>query len=253
MDKLSFLDFSSTINGIVVDASFSRESIKEIFIPLLKHLSSMCSEKQARILVMLAAPPGAGKSTLVSFLEYLAKDAVPEKAFQAIGMDGFHRKQEYLLTHTAIVDGKEIPMVSIKGAPVTFDLERLQEKISELMEGHPCRWPIYDRLLHNPVEDAITVDSDIVFLEGNYLLLDIDGWRDLSDYADFTISLSANEELLRKRLIARRVATGVNQEDAEKFVDFSDMANVRLCLENSKKADLELEITQDGTDIILKA
>ena len=148
MDKLSFLDFSSTINGIVVDASFSKESIKEIFIPLLKHLSSMCSEKQARILVMLAAPPGAGKSTLVSFLEYLAKDAVPEKAFQAIGMDGFHRKQEYLLTHTAIVDGKEIPMVNIKGAPVTFDLERLREKISELMEGHPCRWPIYDRLLH---------------------------------------------------------------------------------------------------------
>ena len=215
MDKLSFLDFSSTINGIVVDASFSKESIKEIYIPLLKHLSSMCSEKQARILVMLAAPPGAGKSTLVSFLEYLAKDAVPEK--------------------------------------VTFDLERLREKISELMEGHPCRWPIYDRLLHNPVEDAITVDSDIVLLEGNYLLLDIDGWRDLSDYADFTISLSANEELLRKRLIARRVATGVNQEDAEKFVDFSDMANVRLCLENTKKADLELEITQDGTDIILKA
>ena len=90
MDKLSFLDFSSTINGIVVNASFSKESIKEIFIPLLKHLSSMCSGKQARILVMLAAPPGAGKSTLVSFLEYLAKDAVPEKAFQAIGMDGFH-------------------------------------------------------------------------------------------------------------------------------------------------------------------
>ena len=41
MDKLSFLDFSSTINGIVVDASFSKESIKEIFIPSEKALSSV--------------------------------------------------------------------------------------------------------------------------------------------------------------------------------------------------------------------
>ncbi len=45
----------------------------------------------------------------------------------------------------------------------------------------------------------------------------------------------------------------MNQEASEKFVDFSDMANVRLCLEKTKKADLELEITQDGTDITLKA
>ena len=66
----------------------------------------MCSEKQARILVMLAAPPGAGKSTLVSFLEYLAKDAVPEKAFQAIGMDGFHRKQEYPSGEDFRIDGR---------------------------------------------------------------------------------------------------------------------------------------------------
>ncbi len=65
--------------------------------------------------------------------------------------------------------------------------------------------------------------------------------------------LSVKQELLRKWLIARRIASGVNQEASEKFVDFSDMANVRLCLEKTKKADLELEITQNGTDITLKA
>jgi hypothetical protein len=103
------------------------------------------------------------------------------------------------------------------------------------------------------VEDAVTVNADIVLLEGNYLLLDIDGWRDLSDYADYTVSLSADEELLRKRLVERRIATGVKKADAERFVDFSDMANVRLCLEKTKKADLELEITTDGSDIIWRA
>jgi len=247
------MHFSTDINGIHVDACFSDTCIKDLFFPLLQRLSAMHSEKRHRILVMLAAPPGAGKSTLASFLEYLAAEAVSGKTVQAIGMDGFHRRQDYLLTHTANVDGQEIPMVNIKGAPVTFDLESLRKKIAEVTDGLPCKWPIYDRLLHNPVEDAITVDADIVLLEGNYLLLDIDGWRDLSDYADFTVSLSADEELLRERLIARRIATGVNKADAEKFVDFSDMANVRLCLDKTKKSDLDLVITKDGSDIIWRA
>ena len=244
------MKYSANINGIVVDACFSEESVRGLFVPLLEQLAKLHTEKKSRILAMLAAPPGAGKSTLVSFLEFLAKDAVPGKTVQAIGMDGFHRRQDYLLSHTTNVNGEEISMVKIKGAPITFDLENLRRKIAEVTEGNPCMWPRYDRLLHNPVEDAVTVDADIVLLEGNYLLLDMDGWRELSEYADYTISLTADEKQLRERLIERRTATGVNREEAEKFVDFSDMANVRLCLEKTKRADLELEITSDGTGFI---
>ncbi|MCR5575653.1 MAG: nucleoside/nucleotide kinase family protein [Oscillospiraceae bacterium] len=240
------MEYSAKINGIDVTAQYSEQSIRDLLIPLLERLSALQAEKGSRILVLLAAPPGAGKSTLVSFLEYLAKDALPGQKLQAVGMDGFHRRQEYLLSHTFPVDGKEIPMVKIKGAPATFDLESLQRKLAELTQGGVCTWPRYDRLLHNPVEDAVAIDADIVLLEGNYLLLDLDGWRDLAAYADYTISLTADEGLLRERLIARRIATGVRREDAVSFVDFSDMANVRLCLEKTGKADLELVISQDG-------
>ncbi len=234
--------YFANINGIDIRAEFCDDTVRDLFVPLLKELSRMHSEKKSRILVMLAAPPGAGKSTLVSFLEYLAKGIIPDKTLQSIGMDGFHRRQEDLLSNTAIVNGEEIPLVRIKGAPITFDLAGLRVKIKEITEKSVCKWPRYDRLLHNPIEDDITVDADIVLLEGNYLLLNEEGWRTLSLFADYTISISADEELLRERLIARRMATGVNKEDAEAFVDFSDMANVRLCLERSKEADLELEI-----------
>ena len=243
------MEYLANINGINVSANYSDKSVREVFIPLLEQLAELHTEKHSRILVMLAAPPGAGKSTLVGFLEKLAKDVCPGKKIQAIGMDGFHRRQEYLLSHTVSVNGREIPMVNIKGAPVTFDLERLRKKTVELTEGNLCSWPRYDRLLHNPVEDAITIDADIVLLEGNYLLLDMDGWRELSDCADYTISLSADERLLRERLVRRRIATGVEKKAAEEFVDFSDMANVRLCLEKTKKADLAFEITPDGSEI----
>ena len=100
------------------------------------------------------------------------------------------------------------------------------------------------------MEDAISVSADIVLLEGNYLLLDMEGWRALSGYADFTISLSADEEMLRERLIERRTATGVKRDKAEQFVDFSDMANVRLCLEMTKEADLQLKAVDDDLQLL---
>ena len=246
------MKYSASINGIDTVAYYSEKTIRDLLVPLLKRLSAMHSEKQDRIVVMLAAPPGAGKSTLVSFLDYLARETVPETSFQSVGMDGFHFQQEYLLSHEVSVNGRNIPMVDIKGAPVTFDLEKLTKKVAEVTAGHISKWPYYDRNLHKPVEDAITINSDVVLLEGNYLLLDTEGWRGLSEYADYTISLFADEEILRERLIRRKTAMGVNEAAAEKFVDFSDMANVRLCLEKTKAADLEMEVAHDGTEIILR-
>ena len=48
------------------------------------------------------------------------------------------------------------------------------------------------------------------------------------------------------RLIDRRVMTGVEREAATRFVDFSDMPNVRLCLERTMPADVRLSIDADG-------
>ena len=236
------MNYSADINGIIVNAAYSDTIVNEVFIPLLKHLAQLHHEKQRRILVILAAPPATGKSTLVSFLEHLARSVIPEKRLQAVGMDGFHLRQSYLLSHTVEIDGKSVPMTSIKGAPITFDLQALRTKIEEAAQGQICKWPHYDRQLHDPVDDAITIDAEIVLIEGNYLLLDADGWRDLSRYADYTISLTADEELLRSRLIRRKMKTGMSREDAERFVESSDMRNVRLCLDKTMKADLELSV-----------
>ena len=239
------------INGIEVNARYSRQATEGIFLPLLRKLTALRQEKERRILVMLAAPPGAGKTTLLSFLEKLSREQPDTAPIQVIGMDGFHRRQEYLLSHKAERDGKQIPMVEIKGAPVTFDLDGLTEAVRKAAAGEITGWPVYDRMLHNPVENAVRVDGDIVLLEGNYLLLDEDGWRELSGLADYTISVSAGENLLRERLIDRRIRTGVDREKAVRFVDFSDMPNVRLCLEKSLPADLRLQLDDDGDYRIL--
>ena len=222
------MNYSADINGITVNAKYSDTVVNEVFIPLLKHLAQLHHEKQRRILVMLAAPPATGKSTLVSFLEHLARSVIPEKRLQAVGMDGFHLRQSYLLTQTVEVNGEVIPMARIKGAPITFDLQALRTKIEEVAQGQICKWPHYDRQLHDPV--------------GGFVLLDADGWHDLSRFADYTIVLTADEDMLRERLIGRKMKTGMTREDAERFAEFSDMRNVRLCLDKTMKADLELSI-----------
>ena len=106
-------------------------------------------------------------------------------------------------------------------------------------------WPDYDRTLHNPVYRGRRVTGDIVLLEGNYLLLNEEGWRDLRAYAAYTIKITADPEILKKRLVDRKAASGMPREKAEEFVMFSDLYNVRLCLERSGKADLELRLLQD--------
>jgi hypothetical protein len=237
------MKYQTEINGIAVEAEYSSAAIETIFLPLLRELTRQQKEKNRRIFVVLAAPPGAGKSTLLDFLQYLSENTEGITPITTIGMDGFHHYQDYLLTHTTVRNGEEISMVKVKGAPETFDLDLLLERVRLVASGAECGWPLYNRMKHNPQEDAIQVTGDIVLLEGNYLLLDQPGWAKIKNYSDFSIKLTADEDLLKNRLLERKRKSGATPEEAEKFVEFSDMANVRTCLNHSTKADLELYIT----------
>lgn len=240
------MNYDVNINGIDVHAHYSEESINGIFIPLLKRFAEIQEKKGSRILIMLAAPPGSGKSTLLSFLKYLSENTEGVKPITTIGMDGFHRYQDYLLSHTTIRDGKEIQMVKIKGAPVTFDNDLLRERIIRVAKGDECGWPEYDRMGHNPVEDAISVTGDIVLLEGNYLLLKDEGWNDLKTYADLTMKIDADIDMLRGRLLERKILSGADEETAKAFVESSDLYNARLCINNSQDADVVLKLKEDS-------
>lgn len=237
---------SLLINGLPVEARYSRKTIDQILLPLLSELTRMQKEKKGRILALFAAPPGAGKSTLLAFLEKLAAEHEEIGRVQVLGMDGFHRRNAYLMSHTLVRDGEEMTMVRVKGAPETFDLEKLTERLEAVSRGENCGWPAYDRRLHDPVDDAVTVDGDIVLVEGNYLLLEEPGWRELRSFADYTVLIRADADMLKKRLTDRKAKGMASYEEAERFVDFSDMHNVGTCLERSGGADLTLLMTGDG-------
>ena len=232
------------INGFPVNAVFTDESVNSIFKPMLRDLAQLFYERKRRVVAFIAAPPAVGKSTLSAFLQYLSGNMEDMPKVQAVGMDGFHYPQKYILEHTVIRDGREQPMKGYKGAPDTFDAVLLNTNINELYETESVLWPVYDRRLHDVQMDAVEVTAPIVLLEGNYLLLDAPVWRDLKH--DYSIFIKAEEEQLRERLIARKMKGGTSPQDAVAFYERCDGPNVRICLENSLPADLTLKMTGDG-------
>ena len=237
--------------GQAVEAVYADEDVQDIFLPLLRRLNDLHTARGGRVLALLAAPPGSGKSTLAAFLRQLSLETPGLAPLTVIGMDGFHWPQRYLDSHTTVRDGAAVSLARVKGAPESFDLDALTGAIKRVAAGEACPWPVYDRRLHDPVPNAMRVTGDVVLLEGNYLLLDAPGWRALRTLADYTVSIAAEPEWLRERLIARHVAGGKDRAAAARHVDGSDMRNVRLCLAQSLPADLRLALGADGTFAVL--
>ena len=231
--------------GQRVEAVFSEENVEQIFLPLLRRLTGLQGAGGGRVLALLAAPPGSGKSTLAAFLRQLSLDTPGLAPLTVIGMDGFHWPQRYLDSHTVRRDGETVSLARIKGAPESFDVESLSRALARVAAGEDCRWPVYDRAIHDPVPDGLTVTGDVVLLEGNYLLLDEPRWRELRRFADYTIGIEAEPGQLRRRLIARHMAGGKSEEAAVRHVDGSDMRNIRLCLDRALPADLLLRLRED--------
>ena len=238
------MQYHAVINGYPVSAHYDDQNVEEIFIPLLRRLQQLHESCAARITSFIAAPPATGKSTLVDFLSRLAVQLPGMPAAQALGMDGFHYHQDYILSHTVVRNGKEIEMRRVKGAPDTFDVQRLRDTLLALRAGN-LRWPAYDRTLHDVVEEAIPVTAPILLVEGNYLLLNQPIWRDLPH--DYAVFITADEVLLRQRLIERKMRGDKTHEQAALFYQESDGPNVRLCLGSRLPCDLELQLLPDGT------
>ena len=237
------MNASLNINGFAVEAHFDDESVQSIFLPLLQKLSIRQKQLGRRMIVLLAAPPGAGKSTLAAFLEQLSRSDPTLTPLQALGMDGFHFHQDYILSHTVLCDGTEIPMRQIKGTPGSFDVKKLRLALADA-QSENLLWPYYDRRLHDVVEDAVPVSADILLIEGNWLLLDRPEWNDLP--ADHRIFIDAEEYLLRDRLISRKMRGGFSYEESANHYLRVDGPNIRLCRENHLTPDLFLTMTGDG-------
>ena len=237
------------VNGFKYEAFFSQNEIDNIYIPLLKNITNLRQRKGKRIIVFLAAPPATGKSTLALFLEKLSKETVNITPIQSLSLDGFHYHNDYLYSHKIIIDAIEHSLYEIKGMPETFNLKSFRQSLEKLKIEN-IKWPIYDRTIHEPVIDKVEVNADIILIEGNWLLLDEDEWRDLKSFCDYSIFIECEESLLKNRLIQRKIKGGLMQGEALEFYERTDKKNVIRVMNNRIPADLTLKMLESGEKIL---
>jgi len=86
-------------------------------------------------------------------------------------------------------------LISRKGAPNTFDIGGLNALLHRLCtKESPIYAPEFDRAKDLSRNCAIKIESnhEVVLLEGNYLLLDQPGWRELGEQFDLTIKIDVS-------------------------------------------------------------
>ena len=234
-----------TVNGLPQHIRYNADTVEHLFLPLLLRLTQMQRRAGRRVIAFLAAPPATGKSSLLQFLEQLAWEHADLTRMQALGMDGFHYPNAVLETHTTMRGGKEISLKSVKGAPESFHVAHLAAKLAAAKVG-AVQFPVYDRRIHDVVADALTVDAPILFVEGNWLLLDEEPWRGLRPLADYSVRIDAPAAFLRDRLIARKVQGGLSEAEATAFCEASDARNVERFAAHAGAADEIWRMTADG-------
>ena len=183
----------------------------------------------SRVLVAIAGPPGAGKTTLAADLaEALAGEGVPSAV---VPMDGFH---------LANVELARLGNADRKGAPDTFDSLGYAALLRRLRDGSELVYaPAFDHILNEPVAGSIPIapSVQVVVTEGNYVLL----WPSARELFDLTVYVDVESASERVRgLIERQIAKGLTPQAAEEWVYRSDEANARLIATTAYLADVTL-------------
>ncbi len=193
------------------------------------------SVDRRRVLVGITGAPAAGKSTLASSLaaDYRNTDG-PDTAI-AVGMDGFHVANSELA---------RLGLASRKGAPETFDAYGFVALLRRLRAAdEPIVYvPSYSRTLHESIGGVIPVpaSTEVIVVEGNYLLLDTEPWRRVRDLLDFVIYLDTPAGIRLPSLLRRQRSRGLDRDAAHDWVYRSDEANADLVAGTRDRADVIL-------------
>jgi len=183
-----------------------------------------------RFIIGIAGGPGSGKSTFAVELKELINSKAKSDLAQIFPMDGFHRKNSEL---------QRSGLISVKGAPETFDVEGYLLILKRIKLGENLKAPIYSREAHDIIDNALPIEPHhkIIITEGNYLFADLDGWCEIKDIIDLKIYIESEKEVCEKRLLERHMRGGKTEAEALEKIKKVDMENYDLIDQTKKYAD----------------
>lgn len=205
----------------------------------LAHRALALVQPGRRAILGIAGSPGAGKTTLASTLaarvnELSEASGGPGAPFAAhVPMDGYH-----LAESTLVRLGRH----ERKGAIDTFDgwgflalLGRLRAETD-----HTVFAPSFDRAIEEPIagEMAVEPETQLVIVEGNYLLVDDGPWAEVKGLLDESWFCETPDEVRVSRLVMRHEIGGRSPEAALAWAETVDGRNAVLIESTMPRADL---------------
>lgn len=193
-----------------------------------KRILDLESKSKTRVVIGITGKPGAGKSTVTSKL----KETIPGERTVILSQDGYHLSNLQL---------ESLGRSNFKGAPDTFDSEGFSKILfrvkSELKNN--IYFPIFHREIEESIsaEGLITEKTNVVLVEGNYLLFETHGWGEVAKHLDEIWYLQVDDDLRLSRLVARHIEFGKNPQVAVAWAHGSDEANARLIEKVRDKAN----------------
>jgi len=189
--------------------------------------AAAAQEGPGRVLVAIAGPPGAGKSTTAEALAAQIEGAV------VVPMGGFHLDNAVLAARG---------LLARKGAPETFDMAGFATMVSRLRGQDEVVIPVFDRSRDIAVAGARVIgpEARVLLIEGNYLLLDEAPWCDLASFWDVTIAIDVPIAVLEARLTQRWLDHGLDADAARARAMGNDIPNARRVVAGSTPADVIL-------------
>jgi pantothenate kinase len=149
-------------------------------------------------------------------------------------MDGFHLANSEL---------ERLGRRSRKGAPDTFDpagYVQLLRRLRASAADEIVYAPDYRRELEEGIAGAIAIDTrtPVIFTEGNYLLLEQDGWGAVRGELDEVWYLDVDDGLREQRLLERHMRFGRSRDEALQWMAQTDAPNALRITRTRPLADL---------------
>lgn len=212
------------------------DSLTDLETELVARIEALRAGSDRRVILGIAGPPGSGKSTLAAALTSRLRGSCPVMSSPVahVPMDGFHLADAALSL---------LGLLSVKGAPSTFDAAGYAALLARIAAGETVWAPAFERHLEQPLAQAIPVPASarVVISEGNYLLLP--SWSQVRACFDEVWYCSVPEDVRRDRLVARHVEFGKSPPEARAWVSRVDEPNARLVAATAGSADLVVDLT----------
>lgn len=204
-------------------------------------LYSKKKDKSQRLIISIAGVPGSGKSTVTEKVCKNLNKILCLQTATILPQDGFHYYRDELM---AMKDTQEL--MKRRGAPFTFNSSRFLQLVKEIKMDHNVTLfaPNFNHDLKDPEENSIKISPliEIILVEGNYVHLEDETWREIHALSDDKWFVVADFDTIKQRLVQRHIQAGicVTMNESIQRVDANDLLNAKYIIDNSIRPDIIL-------------